>query len=410
MVNDRPEADEDEAFVGDEGGLPEGVEVLDDLEGMQEDSSDGALDEEEDGPSGAPAQLEDDSIQLFEGHTDAVLAVAWNPVQPDMVATGGQDDRAFLWRVGQDALEQTGGTLGTLELSGHTDTVVSLAFSSSGALLASGGLDGAVRVWDAADGACLRVLEGPADDVHWVAWHPRGDVVLAGSEDFSAWMWLARSGDCMQVFSGHRGPVTAGAFSADGKAVVTAGGEGDASLRVWNPKTGECTLAVSGHPFHEEGVTCLALTGAGDAGAALTGAADGGLRVTNTHNGRVLAALAGHEDSVEAVGFSRHLPLAASAGMDGKLVIWDANGWTQRGVCEHPQGVTRMAWHPTQPIVATACLDGAARWWDLRTGACVRVCGGHTDGIQDIALSPDGSMALTGADDGTARVFTLTAN
>jgi WD40 repeat protein len=43
----------------------------------------------------------------------------------------------------------------------------------------------------------------------------------------------------------------------------------------------------------------------------------------------------GHEESVEAVGFSRHLPLAASAGMDGKLIIWDANGWTQRGVCDH---------------------------------------------------------------------------
>jgi hypothetical protein len=30
---------------------------------------------------------------------DAVLAVAWSPTQPDLVATGGQDDKAFLWRV-----------------------------------------------------------------------------------------------------------------------------------------------------------------------------------------------------------------------------------------------------------------------------------------------------------------------
>jgi WD40 repeat protein len=152
------------------------------------------------------------------------------------------------------------------------------------------------------------------------------------------------------------------------------------------------------------------------------------------------------------VGFSRHLPLAASAGMDGKLIIWDANGWTQRGVCDHHmvrscgawarglragvgqsegtrhiihalrccwltpslavpcrriQGVTRMAWHPTQPLVVTGCLDGVVRWWDLRTGSCVRKCSGHADAIQDVAVSPDGSMAVTGADDGTARVFTL---
>ncbi len=196
-------------------------------------------------------------------------------------------------QVGQDALEQTSGTLGTLELSGHTDTVVSLAFNAAGTLLATGSLDATVRVWSAADGACLQTLEGPADDVHWVTWHPKGDVVLAGSEDFSVWMWLARGGDCMQVFSGHRGPVTAGAFTADGKAVVTVGGEGDASLRVWNPKTCECTLTVSGHPFHEEGITCLALHGDGDAGAALTGGQDGSVRVTNTQNGRVIATPAG---------------------------------------------------------------------------------------------------------------------
>ena len=47
-----------------------------------------------------------------------------------------------------------------------------------------------------------------------------------------------------QVFTGHAGAVTCGGFTPDGKAVVTGGGEGDASLRVWNPKTGECTAAV----------------------------------------------------------------------------------------------------------------------------------------------------------------------
>lgn len=47
-----------------------------------------------------------------------------------------------------------------------------------------------------------------------------------------------------QVFSGHSGPVTCGSFTPDGKGVVTGGGEGDASLRLWNPKTGECTLTV----------------------------------------------------------------------------------------------------------------------------------------------------------------------
>lgn len=44
---------------------------------------------------------------------------------------------------------------------------------------------------------------------------------------------------------------------------------------------------------------------------------------------------AGHEDSVEAAGFSRHLPLAATGSIDGKLIIWDCGTFTERGVCQH---------------------------------------------------------------------------
>ena len=52
--------------------------------------------------------------------------MAWSPTAADVVATGGADDTAYIWRVGQEAFEQTGGAV--LELSGHSDTVSALAF------------------------------------------------------------------------------------------------------------------------------------------------------------------------------------------------------------------------------------------------------------------------------------------
>jgi ribosome assembly protein SQT1 len=94
----------------------------------------------------------------------------------------------------------------------------------------------------------------------------------------------------VQVFSGHCGPVSAGCFTPDGKTVVSAGGEGDSSLRLWNPKTGECTAHLVGHPFHADAVTCLACHP--DGTLVLTGAADGELRATNISGGscRVVAS------------------------------------------------------------------------------------------------------------------------
>lgn len=215
-------------------------------------------DEEGDEEGRAPEEgedlpMDDASLHAFEGHTDAVLTVAWSSAHPDLVASGGQDDQAFLWRVGQEAYERTAGTLSTSELSGHTDSVASVAFNSKGSLLATGGMEGVVKVWSTENGSLVQTLEGPGGSVDWIKWHPKGDVILAGSEDFTLWMWLAQSGNCMQVFAGHQGPVTSGGFTLDGKVVVSTGGEDDCSLRVWNPKTGECQFNINGHNFHSAG-------------------------------------------------------------------------------------------------------------------------------------------------------------
>ena len=45
-------------------------------------------------------------------------------------------------------------------LTGHTRSIVSVKFSSDGALLASGAADKTVRIWNADTGDLIRVLEG----------------------------------------------------------------------------------------------------------------------------------------------------------------------------------------------------------------------------------------------------------
>ena len=89
--------------------------------------------------------------------------------------------------------------------------MASLAFDSSGSLVATAGMDGGVRLWDAHTGSSVGVLEGSADAIEFVAWHPRGKVLLVGSHDLTACLFNAEQQQCMQVFSGHTGAVTAGA-------------------------------------------------------------------------------------------------------------------------------------------------------------------------------------------------------
>lgn len=396
-------SDDNDQFYGE---LRDGDRELDDLEGLPDDQPQTSSDDEESNddalnggsePGERTAQpVQDDALQASGRHRESVFAVAWNPVAESTVASGGGDDKAFLFQVGTDA---------HVELDGHTDSVSSMAFSSDGKYLATGGLDGQVKIWDASEGSLVRNLEGPDEGITWLQWHPRGAILIAGSEDFTCWMWNVEKGICMQMFIGHSGAVTCGSFTPDGRAVVTGGGAGDATLRAWSPQTGECTSIVSGHSFHQAGITCLAVNASG---VAVSGAEDGTVRLSNIDTGRVLGAMKGHEDSVEAVAFAPTLgTLVVSAGLDGKGIVWDTTSLDVRATCVHPQGIVALACHPTAPFVCFGGLDGVLRLWDLRIGECIYSRTGHADGIQCLALSPDGQFVITGSDDASSRIFSI---
>eukprot|EP00898_Chlorokybus_atmophyticus_P007908 jgi/Chlat1/8118/Chrsp75S07571 len=373
----------------------EGQETfVDEGDVLQEYTFDGDDDQE------PPEDLDDgqdDAVQ--PSTTEPVYCVATNPKLPDVISTGGNDDRAYLWRIGHT---HSGGHRA---LAGHTDSVAAVAFSSDGTYVATGGLEGMVQVFRSEDGEGVKQLEGPAGGIEWLQWHPRGNVLLAGSEDFSAWMWNVPDGQCMQVFAGHAGSVTCGGFTPDGRAVCT--GSQDASMKLWDPRSGACTHTIKGkgllmlrHMFHSEALTSMDI--ALDNSIAATGSEDGTACLTN-----VVGMFMAHTDSVETVGLCKSLPMLASGSLDGRVILWDLTSMEERGTCAHQYGVVKVLWHPTSPLLITGCLDGAVRVWDARTGACERTLSGHRDHILDIAFVGDASMVVSTSDDGTARVFRI---
>eukprot|EP00965_Chrysotila_dentata_P088376 2918956-Pleurochrysis_carterae.AAC.1 len=223
----------------------------DDAEGGEGDGNDADELMDGEGSSNAlpPTEVIDDlSVSQLSAHTSSVFSVAVNAAQPQLFATGGGDDLAYMW--------QLGSADPVCKLSGHTDTVSCLAYSSDGQMLATGGLDGNVRVWAVPSGELIISLDGPTQGINWLCWHNRGAVLLTGSEDATAWMWKLPEGNAMQIFSAHSASVGYGGFTNGGRSVVTASEDG--TVRLWNPRTGTVDHCMHvGTPHAPVAVTCL---------------------------------------------------------------------------------------------------------------------------------------------------------
>lgn len=107
-------------------------------------------------------------------------------------------------------------------LEGHTQVVSSVAFSPLGHLMASGSLDGTIRLWDSTTGLLNAVLDGQSGLVLSVAFSPDGTLIASGTTDTIIQIWDVTSATPIgQSLKGHADNVGSVAFSPDGTLLVS---------------------------------------------------------------------------------------------------------------------------------------------------------------------------------------------
>ena len=112
----------------------------------------------------------------------------------------------------------------------------SAAFSANSAQIASGHIDGAIKLWEVATGRLIRTL-WHAKSVDAVAFSRDGTKLLSGSADATVKLWDLTTGQVVRAFEGHTSNVRSVAFTADEKRVISGGY--DTTARVWDTTTGE---------------------------------------------------------------------------------------------------------------------------------------------------------------------------
>jgi uncharacterized protein YjiK len=110
----------------------------------------------------------------------------------------------------------------------------SLAFSPSGGLMAAGGADDAIHLWDLRTPVHIstQTLVGDSGFVRSVAFSPDGRTLVSGSSDTTVRLWdVATATELGAPLTGHAAGVESVAFSGDGRFFVS--GSVDKTVRLW---------------------------------------------------------------------------------------------------------------------------------------------------------------------------------
>jgi WD40 repeat protein len=279
---------------------------------------------------------------------------------------------------------------------GHIGAVTDLDHHQG--MVASGGEDGTVRLWQLDDRDHRRCLHGHIGWVYAVRISPDGQITASAGDDAVIRLWATATGEPAGVLAGHTRRIRALAFTPDNRRLVS--GSEDATVRIWDlgGRTPPCCITVPGLAIWAVAVTNNLLAVAGS---------DTHIRLFDLPTGDLLADQSHHSDWIRSLAFAPGSAQLVSGSGDRRVQLWNT---TNRTLAFAATAVTTAARVRTVATTAHATRifsageDATIRAHPTDEPAAEQPMPAGVDWIRAITLIDDATV-LAGCEDGALRVW-----
>nr|XP_034995849.1 notchless protein homolog 1 [Zootoca vivipara] len=352
----------------------------------------------------------------------------------------------------------------TSSLEGHSEAVISVAFSPTGKYLASGSGDTTVRFWDLNTETPHFTAKGHRHWVLSIAWSPDGRKLASGCKNCQIFLWDPKTGNQIgRVLVGHSKWITSLCWEPlhlNPECRYLASSSKDGSVRIWDTVAGRCDKILTGHT---QSVTCIKW---GGDNLLYSSSQDRTIKVWRPLDGVLCRTLQGHAHWVNTMALSTDYVLRTGAFEPAEASInpqdvsgsrkitlcpWVASGFclsscfcSRQGTIEsksealrrlvlgrgmnhicvtvlthtriphtryltslrgHVSAVYQIAWSADSRLLVSGSSDSTLKVWDVKTQKLAVDLPGHADEVFAVDWSPDGQRVASGGKDKCLRIW-----
>ena len=307
----------------------------------------------------------------LKAHPGGVYGVSFSP-DGTMIASGGADKKIIIWnQVGKMLFSPS---------EGHKETIWSVRFSPNSQFVASASIDDTIKIWSK-KGELIQILKGHKGNVYDVSFSKNSDRIYSSSRDGNIIIWDVKTGRSLETFK-NPNSLNKSEYDILGldleplkNHVVVYTGNKDYELTLWDLKNksnkgiktiGKTQSLIMSVRFNKNGNMIISCDNKGN------------IKIWDI-TGKLIGLINSHKDITLYAEFSYDSKYIASASLDKTIKIWNVdevlNIWknSQRGVAQpltilagHTSAVNRVSFNPlNSQSIASASSDGTVIIWEI---------------------------------------------